>query len=270
MSERNSAGSMDWPPIGSSLFPAGVNVRQEDGGIGVQVGVRVSDFSIDRPDYLPTKTEENVDPSLLDRTSSLQEFREFRSTLAQVRRKPLYSTQPDDDFEALHGTQSTSPAPSANKDVVHGTVVQNGASPPRPLLPAIDSIEMTDNDDESPCASIDLRKGRRANDYRNISRPRDIPRLDYGLPGDFGERVQSSEGRRHFSLILAVPGFGGVSQERQALDRDEFAFIVPLDCPTSTPMASRKRPGLPGSRAGMSAKAAKALRWCRSSLPYAT
>jgi hypothetical protein len=54
MSERNSFGSVDWPPIGSSLLPAGVNVRQED-EIGVEVGVRVSDsLSVDRSDYLLT------------------------------------------------------------------------------------------------------------------------------------------------------------------------------------------------------------------------
>jgi hypothetical protein len=36
-----------------------------------------------------------------------------------------------------------------------------------------------------------LRKGRRPNHHRGFPRPQDIPRLDYGLPGDFGERVQS-------------------------------------------------------------------------------
>jgi hypothetical protein len=38
LSERNSPGSMDWPPIGSVLFPGRGNVRRDrEGDIGFQV-----------------------------------------------------------------------------------------------------------------------------------------------------------------------------------------------------------------------------------------
>ena len=38
LSERNSPGSMDWPPIGSVLFPVRGNVRRDrEGDIGLQV-----------------------------------------------------------------------------------------------------------------------------------------------------------------------------------------------------------------------------------------
>jgi hypothetical protein len=49
--------------------------------------------------------------------------------------------------------------------------------------------------------------------------------------------------------IAAVPGFGCVVPELQAV----FAFAIPLDCVTSTPLAAGKRvlkKGLPGLGAG--------------------
>jgi hypothetical protein len=39
LSERNSLGSMDWPPIGSALFPGRGNVRQDH-----EEDTEVSDF----------------------------------------------------------------------------------------------------------------------------------------------------------------------------------------------------------------------------------
>ncbi|KAI0262480.1 hypothetical protein BC834DRAFT_1043456 [Gloeopeniophorella convolvens] len=57
-------------------------------------------------------------------------------------------------------------------------------------------------------------------------RPRDIPKLDYGLSEDF------------------VPDPGHMSSNATAgrlAHSDEFAFIIPLDCATSTPRASRIR-----------------------------
>jgi hypothetical protein len=47
------------------------------------------------------------------------------------------------------------------------------------------------------------------------------------------------------TLSLTVPSFGGLSPTTEFND---FGCIIPLDCPTSTPMASRRRAleGLPG------------------------
>ena len=56
---------------------------------------------------------------------------------------------------------------------------------------AIDSDEMALYEDDSPCAPKKPQKARRPNDYRVYSRPRDIPKLDYGLPGDFGKGARS-------------------------------------------------------------------------------
>jgi hypothetical protein len=112
-----------------------------------------------------------------------------------------------------------------------------------PVTIDLDRSALTDND--SPCASGKLRKDGRPNHYRGFSRPCDIPKLDYGLPRDFSECVRSRAAATFtdFELILAVPGFGRVTPERQAraVDLDDFAFVIPLDCPTSTPVAAGKR-----------------------------
>jgi hypothetical protein len=138
-------------------------------------------------------------------------------------------------------------------------------SPPR-LLPGLldpatidsDGTALTNND--SPCAPGKLRKGGRPNHYRGFSRPRDIPRLDYDLPGDFGESVRSKAATVFTNprLILAVPGFGRVAPERRTIDLDDFAFVIPLNCATSTPVAARKRAlkkGLLSSGSGAGAAA---------------
>jgi hypothetical protein len=39
---------------------------------------------------------------------------------------------------------------------------------------------------------------------------------------------------------LTVPSSGSVAPRRPDLDMDDFAFIIPLDCKTSMPVASRK------------------------------
>ncbi|KAI9510002.1 hypothetical protein F5148DRAFT_1183214 [Russula earlei] len=96
------------------------------------------------------------------------------------------------------------------------------------LLPGLldpDYKEWAHHIDESPCASERPPKGRRANQYRVISRPRDIRKLDYGLPEDL------------------VPSSGVFSLKRLDPDLDVSACIIPSDCPTSTPVASRKQTG---------------------------
>jgi hypothetical protein len=71
---------------------------------------------------------------------------------------------------------------------------------PRTLLPrllpglldpfSINSDEIAFGEDGSPCCSPKLLKGqRRPNNYRVHSRPREIPKLDYSLPDDFGKRA---------------------------------------------------------------------------------
>lgn len=139
-------------------------------------------------------------------------------------------------------------------------------SPPR-LLPGllnpvtIDSDGTTLTNNDCPCASGKLRKGGRPNHYRGFSRPRDIPRLDYDLPGDFGESVRSKAAAAFTDPrpILAVPGFGRVAPERQAIDLNDFAFVIPLDCATSAPVAARKRASKKGSLGSGSGAGAAAL-----------
>ncbi|KAI0247415.1 hypothetical protein BJV78DRAFT_1245566 [Lactifluus subvellereus] len=103
-------------------------------------------------------------------------------------------------------------------------------SPPLPrllpgLLEPITIRERTLDEEVSLRVSQGPRNGRAANHERIYSRPQDIPKLDYGLPEDF------------------VPGSGRVTAQRPLAgsDFDDFAYIIPLDCPTSTPAASRKR-----------------------------
>jgi len=93
--------------------------------------------------------------------------------------------------------------------------------PGLPELVTIDSDDRASHEVDSIRISERVRKGHRHD--RIPSRPRDIPKLDYGLPGDF------------------VPGSGRVAPERPDPDLDDFAYIIPLDCPTSTPVASQKR-----------------------------
>ena len=56
---------------------------------------------------------------------------------------------------------------------------------------AVDSDEMALYEDDSPRAPKKPWKGCRPNRYRVYSSPSDIPKLDYGLPGDFGKRARS-------------------------------------------------------------------------------
>ncbi|KAH9005776.1 hypothetical protein EDB86DRAFT_2876017 [Lactarius hatsudake] len=93
------------------------------------------------------------------------------------------------------------------------------------LLPGLlDPIVIREREflvDDSPCTFSKVKKTRRPNQHR---RPRFIPTLDYGLPEDF------------------IPGTGRVTTERpdRGLD-DDFAYLIPLDCLTSTPVAISRR-----------------------------
>jgi hypothetical protein len=139
-------------------------------------------------------------------------------------------------------------------------------SPPRLLQGLLDPVTIDSDgtaltNNVSPCASGKLRKGSRPNHYRGFLRPRDIPRLDYDLPGDFGESVRSKAVAAFIDRrpILAVPGCGRVASERQAIDLGDFAFVIPLDCATSTPVAARKRTSRKDSLGSGSGAGAAAL-----------
>ncbi|KAI9436992.1 hypothetical protein H4582DRAFT_1961105 [Lactarius indigo] len=98
---------------------------------------------------------------------------------------------------------------------------------PRLLPGLLDPIVIREREfleDDSPCTFSNRKKTRRPNQRRAYSRPRFIPTLDYGLPEDF------------------IPGTGRVTTERpdRGLD-DDFAYLIPLDCPTSTPVAISRR-----------------------------
>jgi len=61
--------------------------------------------------------------------------------------------------------------------------------------------------------------------------------------------------RLHFTdfAIGVVPSFNHTAPKRQVVGMDEFAYLIPLDCLTSTPVAPRKRTlrkGLLGSGGG--------------------
>jgi hypothetical protein len=181
MSERNSGALMGWPPIGPSLSPAGVNVRQEDGGIGIHVGVRVSDPSLQgRCGLLRVgKTEENSNPYpslLLDRTPSppLQEFRDRGRSVDTVF-GCVELADPRRRTSVLSRSSKTPDAPP---------VLGAASSSYCPLLalPASKRRALTVDREDKLGTRFSTRQDRRD------SLPR-LEKLDYGLPKGFGERL---------------------------------------------------------------------------------
>jgi hypothetical protein len=73
-------------------------------------------------------------------------------------------------------------------------------SPPPPLHPRLlDSIticESTRDLEDSLCVSRGPRKSHISDGYPVLPHPLDIPKLDYGLPNDFGESLESTVSRR--------------------------------------------------------------------------
>jgi hypothetical protein len=119
--------------------------------------------------------------------------------------------------------------------------------PPPRLVPELQdhafflSDEAFLDKDDPPCASGKARKGGRPNDYRISSRPRDTPSPDCSLPGDSGKHVRFRMIAAFTDLTLVVPSIGCAAVEGQDHDFENCAFFIPLDCPTSTPVASKKR-----------------------------
>jgi hypothetical protein len=121
-------------------------------------------------------------------------------------------------------------------------------SPPSRLVPelldqaSVQSDEASLDEGDLPCTSGKARKGRGANDNRISSRQRDTSSPDCFLPGDSGEHVHDS-GSSPLSLtsIFVVSSFGRAPPKWQDHDFEDFVFSIPIDCPTSTPVASRKR-----------------------------
>ncbi|KAF8502934.1 hypothetical protein F5888DRAFT_1125764 [Russula emetica] len=99
--------------------------------------------------------------------------------------------------------------------------------PPSRLVPElldpafVQPDEVSLDEDDPPWASGEARKVRRPNDYCTSSRPRDTSSPDCFLSGD------------------SVSSFGRAALEGQ--DHNFEDFFIPPDCPTSTPVASRKR-----------------------------
>jgi hypothetical protein len=100
--------------------------------------------------------------------------------------------------------------------------------------------------DSPPDGSVQLRKGRRRRpSLRRSFSP--VPRLEYDLPTGFGERVLRSRPSPLCADVFsigAVPGSGFTTcttPKRQAIGIDDFAYLIPLDCKTSTPVAARRR-----------------------------
>jgi hypothetical protein len=58
---------------------------------------------------------------------------------------------------------------------------------------SVNSDEIVLSEDGSPCCSRKLEKGRRRPNHHSVhSRPREIPKLDYSLPDEFGKRASPS------------------------------------------------------------------------------
>jgi len=130
--------------------------------------------------------------------------------------------------------------PPGRDDIEAQTVRCNIPESPDPF--AIVSGQWSLYDDESPCVPARPGKCRR----RVHSRPRDIGKIDYGLPEDFREWFMAESCLQiSLTMVLAVPGSNSArlvpNTQDPSPDLDEFAFIIPLDCRTSTPVASRKR-----------------------------
>ena len=139
---------------------------------------------------------------------------------------------------------------SARKDAKTQAVKRIPKSIPRPppsrLVPEfldqtfIQSDEASLDEDDPPCASGMAQKGHSPN-YRVSSRPRNTPSPDCFLPGDSGERVRLRIIAAFADIILVVSSSGCAALEGQGHDFEDFVFFIPPDCPTSTPVASRKQ-----------------------------
>ena len=106
---------------------------------------------------------------------------------------------------------------------------------------------------DSASRTVQLRKGGWRPSHRRVSSHIPIERLEYSLPVDFGTHVYD-RGRLHFTdfaIGVLVPSFKTTSPKRQ--DGNElFEFVIPLDCPSSTPVRQRAfmKKGLLGSGGG--------------------
>jgi hypothetical protein len=104
---------------------------------------------------------------------------------------------------------------------------------------------LTQDSDGSLRVSRGPRKNRISTYYHVHPRPLDIPKLDYGLPDDFGEfkRLPIVADSADIFDACTVPDTVQIASEGTGSDLEfnDFASIIPLDCPTSTPVASRKR-----------------------------
>ncbi|KAI0264535.1 hypothetical protein BGY98DRAFT_611740 [Russula aff. rugulosa BPL654] len=220
LSERNSLGSMDWPPIGSALSPGSGNVRQdreedvgfEDGTDDPILSYQESLSPFQEPDPMDRRDPKPQISSIITPSSPpIQNF---------SHREVIYPLRQD-----RYSVTKTSPTSSSNRQDVpirppHHSLPPLRNLPPPPLLELQDSVSIDSVSD----GSVQLRKGRRrASHRRGFSHLHGIPvpKLDYDLPADF-----------------VPPSFRRIAPTRQM---DDFAFLIPLDCHTSTPAAARRR-----------------------------
>lgn len=130
--------------------------------------------------------------------------------------------------------------------------LKRSPEPPLPrLLPGLLDPVLTREHaalNETPCAFPKPNWGRRHKRHRSSVRPY-IPTIDYGFPKDFSAYLLSCLSH---SLILtlspSVPDTecGAVEPPDEELDSawdnwNDFAFLIPLSCPTSTPIAISRR-----------------------------
>lgn len=130
---------------------------------------------------------------------------------------------------------NASPTFSSHRDVPirppHHSLPPLSKIPRPPFLGLLDPVTI----DSVPDGTVQQRKARRYLGHRRRFSHKQgipVPKLDYDLPADF---IPSS--------------FGCSAPSQQAIGIDDFAYLIPLDCRTSTPVAARKRnlKGLLGS-----------------------
>ncbi|KAF8261013.1 hypothetical protein EI94DRAFT_1789687 [Lactarius quietus] len=241
----SSVGSVDWPPIGSTLQPSGKNVEQ-DGGVNILKTL---------PPRLPLQEADNTSsisrnplnlplPQImisrpLDFSGSVrfgvQGSTLFRPTnAATAGRLAPPSRLRYELFPGSHCGDLSSHTPPGSPPPMPEQNLNRSTSSPEPPLPRLlpgllDPVLAREHavlNEDSPCIFSKPKRGRRPNQYRAFARPY-IPTIDFGLPKGF---IPSTE--------------CGIEPPDLELDNawaNDFAFFLPSDCPSSTPIVTSRR-----------------------------
>ncbi|KAF8270901.1 hypothetical protein EI94DRAFT_666579 [Lactarius quietus] len=213
----SSVGSVDWPPIGSTLRPSGKNA-EHCSGVGILKALRLP---LQEADNLPSTSSTSRNPlnlplpriltsrplifgdlaqrvgvhgaassRLINIAATGPQAPESLAPLAVSRLHPVL-------VSGSHHSAPSSTTPPGSPPIPSGGIGEHASNghirskpePPLPrLLPGLlDPILIRECellDDDSLCASGKPKRIRRTNYSRAFRRPQ-IPTLDYGLPEDF-------------------------------------------------------------------------------------